>query len=681
MWLMWRSGRTALMATSVAVIGAGLLFSSLAAPARAVAPAADPTDSATPTASATASASPTSTPTPSPTPTSSASASASASPTASTSAAPAPAPSAEPAAPAATPAPAVPTTTPVPLPKEIGSWCRALIPPRSTATEKKAAWDLMAGKAKVSDGGTYLLSEHPNWRPQSQTDTSGDRHANSLNWALPLLYRGVQVQSQPMIDRFRNLITYWVNDHQGKRSYWVDASIYGGLRTQTLVCAAQTLGDPVIGQAALRDARTMVARNWGAVPVARGANNTDLIRQTGALAAFCWAGDTAMRDRAWRNTLSVARGLVQEDGSDVEGSPGYALYTEKLLHTAADTARACGIDPMEIDGIRGRMYDFVAQAVAPDFYISSIGDTVDTPLRKTFGLGDARAEWVRSQGKSGTPPAPIYTTYQGGYAFGRAGWQPQPGMPDTYYSLRFSSTRPATPHAHDDGTSVALYSKGTWWFDDPGPYRYENSSPLRAYVKSRAAHGAIMVGNVSRTRSRGVTLISSHSEWQTGGNDTTCVRDNTWSEVVVTRCTQYIRSVDAFVVTDHVKAGPGRKNRNVSERWMVAPKLSATNANGVITLASKDKRMDVVKSGSGGWNVRVAGKGSSAGWFTGVWGEKVPGAVLSRTIKLPKAGIDETLVTVFIPRNDGESVPVTIADGQTTITRGGQTIVTPLPTP
>ena len=112
----------------------------------------------------------------------------------------------------------------------------------------------MAGKARVSEGGTYLLSEHPDWKPQSQTDTSGDRHANSLNWALPLLYRGVQVQSQPMIDRFRTLLTYWIKDHQGKRSTWVDASIYGGLRTQTLLCAAQTLGDPLMGQAALRDA-------------------------------------------------------------------------------------------------------------------------------------------------------------------------------------------------------------------------------------------------------------------------------------------------------------------------------------------------------------------------------------------------------------------------------------------
>ena len=157
----------------------------------------------------------------------------------------------------------------------------------------------MGGKATMSQGGTYLLAEHPNWQPQAGTDTSGDRHVNSLNWALPLLYRGVQVQSQPMIDRFRTLITYWINDHQGKRAYWVDGSIYGGLRTQTLLCAAQTLGDPLIANAALRDARTMIGSRNSQGNAVIGANNTDLIRQTGALGVFCSVGDIANRDRAW----------------------------------------------------------------------------------------------------------------------------------------------------------------------------------------------------------------------------------------------------------------------------------------------------------------------------------------------------------------------------------------------
>lgn len=567
------------------------------------------------------------------------------------------------------------------MPAALGSWCEPLHPSLGPKKDRQAAWDLMAGKAKMSQGGTYIISEHPDWQPQAGTDTSGDRHVNSLNWALPLLYRGVKVQDQAMVNRFAQLMHYWVADHQGPRGVWVDGSIYGGFRTGTLLCAAQTLNDPVLTEAALRDARTMVARNWGASGKATGVNNTDLIRQMAALATFCWVGDIPMRDRAWANLLAVARGLVYDDGSDVEGSPGYAVYAEKLLGQASAVAAQCGIPTTEIDTVRNRQYDFVSQAIAPDFRISSLGDTADVPLRKSFGAGDPRAEWVRSQGTAGTPPQPIYTAYEGGYVFGRAGWQPQPGLPDTYYSLRFSGSRPATPHTHDDGTSLSLYSRGTWWIDDPGPYRYDNASSMRSYVKSRDAHSGITVNGVKRSKSAGVVALKTTSDWQSGGNDTSCVQDRTWGKVVVTRCVQYIRSVDAMVVVDYVKAPKGKKGRVVNERWMIAPKLSATNTSDVVTLASDNKRMDITKSGPGGWNVRVADGSSSQGWFTGSWGEKVPGSILWRPLRIPKKGIDEALVTVFTPRLDGENVPVVIADGNVTITRNGQTVTTPLPAP
>jgi hypothetical protein len=64
----------------------------------------------------------------------------------------------------------------------------------------------------------------------------------------------------------------------------------------------------------------MVRSNAGERGIAIGTNNTDLIRQTGALAAYCWVGDWPQRDRAWANLVSVARGLIHDDGSDVEGS-------------------------------------------------------------------------------------------------------------------------------------------------------------------------------------------------------------------------------------------------------------------------------------------------------------------------------------------------------------------------
>ena len=76
--------------------------------------------------------------------------------------------------------------------------------------------------------------------------------------------------------------------------------------------------------------------------------------------------------------------------------------------------------------------------------LSSLGDTINQSLRGTFGVGDWRADWIRSAGSAGTPPTPVYTAFDGGYVFGRAGWSPQPGGPDSYYTLRYSSSRPIT---------------------------------------------------------------------------------------------------------------------------------------------------------------------------------------------------------------------------------------------
>jgi len=38
-------------------------------------------------------------------------------------------------------------------------------------------------------------------------------------------------------------------------------------------------------------------------------------------------------------------------------------------------------------------------------------------------------------------------------------------------------------------------------------------------------------------------------------------------------------------------------------------------------------------------------------------------------------------VTVFVPRVDGESVPVVVDENGVTVTRNGTAITTPLPTP
>jgi hypothetical protein len=649
---------------SLALVVAGL--TSLALLASPIAYAADstptPTDTATPSATPSETETPTPAATPEPTPTET------------------PAPT--------TPTPA-PTTPPLVMPAALGSWCTTLFPAKTTRVERRKAQELMNGKADMGDGGVYLLAEHPNWQPQSGTDTSGDRHVNSLFWALPLLYRGVHKQNPRLVERFRQLMYYWIQDHSRSRGLWVDGSIYGGLRTQTLVCAAQTLNDPTITAAALRDSQTMIRSYTSHVEVNIGTNNTELIRQIGALAAYCWVADQPGRDRAWSNVAAIARGLVFDDGSDVEGSPGYAQYIEKLMRDAEAAAATCAIPADPIPSLRGRFYQFIAQAVRPDFKVESLGDSTNKSLREGFGIGDWRAEWIRSGGAAGAPPTPVYTAFDGGYVFGRAGWRPQPGGPDSYYSLRFSSARPNTAHSHDDGAGLTFFSRGVEWIGDPGPYRYDNGSSLRWFMKSRIAHSSFSVSNVSRTRSSGVRKVTASSDWTTGGNDTTCLLDRTYGSVQVTRCALYVRSIDAMIVADYVNAARlhGKKKqlrryptRMLTQRWQLPPGVGAVGyANDILTLGVGDKRLDVYKSGPGGWDVKTARNGSSVGWFTGKWGEKLPGAVLSRTVGMKPTADRQVLVTVLVPRVDGEAVPVTIDANGVTVTRNGTVITTPLP--
>ena len=575
------------------------------------------------------------------------------------------------------------------MPTSIGSWCTTLFGASAVAGSAAKADALMAGRADTGQGGIYLLSEHPDWKPQKGTDTSGDRHANSLNWALPLLFRGVSTQNQAMVDRFRQLLYYWIDDHQGARGAWVDSSIYGGLRTETLVCAAQTLNDPKIQAAALDDAQRMLKGTSGKVDVRVGVNNTDLIRQTGALAAYCAVGDAAGRDKAWSNLVSMARGVVNDDGSDVEGSPGYAMYIEKLLRDTQAAATTCSLPSADpIPALRNQLIGFVAQSVRPDFTVESLGDTLAAPITGSFGGGDPRADWSRSHGATGTTPAETYATYTGGYVFGRAGWHPQPGGPDSFYSLRFTSSRPATAHTHDDGLGLTFYSRGVEWFGDPGPYRYDNASAMRTFIKSRGAHSSVTLTNVKRTRENGVKLIKGTSDAAVGGNDYTCLDDRTWGSVDVIRCTTYVRSMDAMIIVDTVNAtkikGKAARataaTRTITEAWQLPPGVATNNVNGTLMqLSHADKRLDVIKSGPGDWALQGSQASTASAWFTGSWGQPQPATVLSRTIGIPAAGGVQSMVTVLVPHMDSESVSVKVDDKGVAVTRGGKTITTPLP--
>ena len=159
------------------------------------------------------------------------------------------------------------------------------------------------------------------------------------------------------------------------------------------------------------------------------------------------------------------------------------------------------------------LYQFVAQAVS-DFKLQSLGDTINLNAAPSLRLA-----WEGSAAGPRVPADPVNGVRRR-LRVKPAGWRPSPGGPDTYYSLRFSSSRPNTAHTHDDGGALTFYSRGVEWIGDPGPYRYENGSSLRWFMKSRAAHSSFTVSNVRRATSNGVRKLTSTSDWTLGGNDT-----------------------------------------------------------------------------------------------------------------------------------------------------------------
>jgi hypothetical protein len=139
-----------------------------------------------------------------------------------------------------------------------------------------------------------------------------------------------------------------------------------------------------------------------------------------------------------------------------------------------------------------------------------------------------------------------------------------------------------------------------------------------------------------------------------------------------------------MIVTDYVNAAAGGKNakgRFTWQRWQVPPGVDTGYEGSTLVLSKGDKRMDVVKSGTDGWVVDHAKPGGKQGWFTGAWGEKLPGQVVNRQVPIPKQGVRQALVTVFAPHLVGETVPVSITSAGVTVSRNGLTITTPAPMP
>lgn len=455
---------------------------------------------------------------------------------------------------------------------------------RADVTRARA---IMDGTVDMGQYGTMRLAADPSWAPQSGLDLAGDRYMHSLHWALPLLKTGLALgdaEGRSMVDRFTQIVVDWVHDNPvKKRTYWQNHPQYLGFRIGTFVCMNRL--DPSAAHRAWA-AQQLRVELTTALAYGTSGNNTMMNLKLAAYAAARQAGTEAQRVRLRDQTVNVASRLAHADGSDLEGAPGYGLYLGTIMHRTYNVFTLYGAtsSAAKIASMLNARGSFYAQSTRPDRYLETIGDTHLQRIPSGIFSATSEAEWVRTSGTAGRKPSTLYRRYSGGYAFGRSGWVAGTDTSSTFYSLRTADGYAFWSHRHADTTAMTMYADGVSWVADPGPYAY-NGSSLRSAVVQRAAHSALVAPGTPDRSVYGRVRASSSS----GGTDRTCVYDPGYlagSGFELTRCAYYVRSIDAIVVEDLVRAT--KRSGTVQQQWVLPSGVTARTSGHYVVLGGTD---------------------------------------------------------------------------------------------
>ena len=500
---------------------------------------------------------------------------------------------------------------------------------------------MMAGYVDMGQYGDFNMGKKPWWGYRSTMDSSGNGHLHGLHWAVPLLRTGTQTGNQAMVDRFLTIVKSWLKRYplnKNNRPGSAKVGIVAGERLWALTCAAEAAPDSWLPKRARQEAKAEIRR----FRIKADTNNVALHSQMGAMAVLCAQRGKDATDQPRDHLKRLANYLVLPDGSDREGSPHYAYYTRTLLTGALRIFEVCGGPGKgELRAAIQRSEPFLAMATKPDFFLVTLGDTARSKLAASRFDAASPTLFAASEGRYGTPPTSTYRAYQGGYLFGRAGSSPN----SLFYSIRTSRGPSPTAHSHNDVGSVTFQSDGVEWLGDPGPYRYSYGSAMRRHVVSRAAHNAISAEPLppkkakKRKKWRAPRASPSgrlKSAQQTGALDRTCVQDRTYPTLKIRRCVEVDRESQTFIVTDKIKA---KAKTRFTQRWQIPPGVTVAKTGSGATLSADGAEQALSLSGTTAAKVQLRrAKASHArGWFTGSYGERLPGVQLSRALKLKKS--------------------------------------------
>lgn len=219
---------------------------------------------------------------------------------------------------------------------------------------------------------------------------------------------------------------------------------------------------------------------------------------------------------ARRRSMDVALGRLDaelrfsftDEGVHVENSPAYHVFVFKVfLHIIAEY-------PMNMLGGLGERFkeiatkalEYTTWILRPDGKLPILGDTEEVKVTDSFAnyfgtdLTYQQFRYALTQGRLGLPPQKAVKMYPlSGYAIFRQEWPDASSYTQALHAVFKAGSISGYHNQQDEGNLIACYG-GEDWLIDSGMFNYEPKSPIRKYMRSRAAHNVVMVTQTNTVR-------------------------------------------------------------------------------------------------------------------------------------------------------------------------------------
>ncbi len=308
--------------------------------------------------------------------------------------------------------------------------------------------------------------------------------------------------------------------------------------------------------------------------------------------------DIALRRIGWELDFSFT-----EEGVHVENSPGYHIFVFKaFIGIISDYPEDMlgGLADIFFD-LSAKALGFIAYILRPDAKLPPIGDTEQLPTSDAYkDMLEKRIEYHNflyafTQGKQGVAPRRVNRVYpQSGYAIFRDAWHARDSYEDSFHLVVKAGCLSRYHHQQDEG-HIVLYAGGEDWLIDSGLYNYNNSDPVRRYVRSRLGHNVAIVSHSSYAKDfdhrLGAWQVIEYSEHHQ--MPFVAIRMEVLLPVIQERRVSFNGEAKIVEVNDRLSAGDGIARRFTLQWHFPSDKTLAICDNKVLIRSQRGSRLAV----------------------------------------------------------------------------------------